>query len=190
MRLPLIAGALLLAFTLARAPAPAVTATPDVTHTTLVDQDGHAFSLADLRGRPLVVTFVAAHCTDACPLINAQFARAQALLRERRIDARLLTITLDPEHDSHADMRGIARTFSAERGRWIVASGSIPRVHALMRAFGVIAERGAHGYADVHSTYIYLLDRHARLYATKLASTDLADQIVAEVASAWRALTA
>ena len=190
MRLPLIAGTLLLALTLARVPAPGAPATVDVLHTALVDQDGHAFSLADLRGRPIVVTFVAAHCADACPLINAQFARAQTLLHERHIDARLLTITLDPEHDSFADMRGIARTFSAERGRWIVASGSVPRVHQLMRAFGVTAERGARGYADVHSTYIYLLDRHARLYATKLASTDLADEIIAEVASAWRALTA
>lgn len=190
MRLPLIAGALLLAFTLARAPAPAAPATTGVMQTTLVDQDGRAFTLASLRGRPIVVTFVAAHCADACPLINAQFARAQTLLRERHVDARLLTITLDPEHDSFADMRGIARTFSAERSRWIVASGNVSRVHALMRAFGVTAERGARGYADVHSTYIYLLDRHARLYATKLASTDLADQILAEVASAWRALTA
>ena len=42
----------------------------------LVDQTGHAFTLGSLRGSPVALTFVSAHCTDACPLINAQFARA------------------------------------------------------------------------------------------------------------------
>ena len=85
-----------------------------VTQPRLVDQQGHTFTLASLRGKPLVLTFIAAHCTDACPLINAQFADAAQRIAEAHLDARLLTVTLDPEHDSPRTMRELAQPF---RGR-------------------------------------------------------------------------
>lgn len=183
-----MAVAPLLAFALSAPSAAAGSIATSVVQTTLVDQAGHTFALRDLRGTPLVVTFVAAHCVDVCPLVNAQFARASERLRDRHV--RLLTITLDPEHDGYTDMRGIARTFDADPHRWIVASGTVANVHRVMSAFGVVAQQGKDGYADVHTTFIYFIDRRGRLYKTDLASTDLADQIVSEIASAWRALTA
>lgn len=189
MHLHRIAGALLAASSLLSAPASAAVLTTSVAQTTLVDQNARTFSLQSLRGTPLVIAFVAAHCTDACPLINAHFARAAALLHDKHIGVRLLTITLDPEHDSLRDMQNIAATFSANRAQWIVASGSVAHVHTVMRGFGVIAQRGKDGYADVHSTFIYLLDRNGRVVRTDLASTDLADQIVSDVISSWHALS-
>lgn len=144
----------------------------------LVDQNGHAFTFSDLRGAPVIVTFVAAHCTDACPLINAQFGQAAQTLARDRIHARLLTITLDPEHDSLRDMRAIARRFDANPRVWIVAGGSRSDVHAIMSAFGVAAQRGRKGYADVHTTFVYLIDGRGNLRKTVLASTVLTQQIV------------
>ncbi|HET6895313.1 MAG TPA: SCO family protein [Candidatus Baltobacteraceae bacterium] len=144
----------------------------------LVDQRGHAFTFANLRGTPLIVTFVAAHCTDACPLINAQFAQAAARLAHSHVRARLLTITLDPEHDSLSDMRAIAQRFHADPRRWIVAGGTRANVHSVMAAFGVQAQRGRKGYADVHTTFVYYVDSRGMLRKTILASTALSDQIV------------
>lgn len=144
----------------------------------LVDQNGHAFTFADLRGTPLFVTFIAAHCTDACPLINAQFAQAAARLAHSHVRARLLTITLDPEHDSLSDMRAIAQRFHADPRRWIVAGGTRANVHSVMAAFGVQAQRGRKGYADVHTTFVYYVDSRGMLRKTILASTALSDQIV------------
>src|SRR5579883_2912328 len=77
----------------------------------LVDQTGHAFTFASLRGTPVALTFVSAHCSDACPLIDAQYAAAASALERERIGLRLLTITLDPERDSLRDMRRLAATF-------------------------------------------------------------------------------
>lgn len=155
--------------------------TQAATQPRLVDQNGHAFTFADLRGVPIVVTFIAAHCTDACPLINAQFEQTAQLLVRERIRARLLTITLDPEHDSLGDMREVARRFNADRKIWIVAGGSKQDVHAVMSAFGVVAERGRKGYADVHTTFVYFIDAGGRLRKTILASTALSEQIVEEL---------
>jgi len=144
----------------------------------LVDQSGHAFTLASLRGHPVAITFVSAHCTDACPLINAQFARAAEIIAQRKIDATLLTITLDPEHDSPADMRKIAREFAANPHHWLIAGGTIRNVSAVMQRFGVIATSGKNGYREAHTTFVYVLDAHGNLARTMLASTGLADDVV------------
>lgn len=147
----------------------------------LVDQTGRRFTFASLRGTPVVVTFVAAHCTDACPLINAQFAQAAGRIAAERIDVKLLTITLDPEHDPPRVMRDLAMRFSANPKQWLLASGSVGDVHRVMSAFGVVAQRGRDGYADVHTTFVYFIDGKGNLQKTELASTALSSQIVDDV---------
>jgi len=154
----------------------------------LIDQKGHVFTLQSLRGTPLAVTFVSAHCTDACPLINAQFSRAEAAFRAQHRRVHLLTVTLDPEHDSLATMAHLARSFHADPALWQLASGRLADVHAVMSAFGVIAQRGRNGYADVHTTFVYLLDAQGRLRQTMLASTNLDRRLVAEVQKQWHVL--
>jgi len=154
----------------------------------LVDQTGHTFTFTSLHGKPLIVTFVAAHCTDACPLINAQFQQADQLFAARHMDVRLLTITLDPQHDPPSVMRGLAHRFSADPRRWLVAGGSVRDVHAVMNAFGVQAQQGRDGYADVHTTFVYIFDKHGRLYRTMLASTMLGAQLADEVRTQWQVL--
>ncbi len=154
----------------------------------LVDQAGRSFTFSSLAGTPLIVTFVAAHCTDACPLVNAQFAQAARAfaLEHRRV--RLLTVTLDPLNDPPRVMRALARTFGADPRTWIVAGGSVADVRRVMQAFGVVAHRGRKGYADVHSTFVYFIDARGSLWKTILASTDLGTQLVAEVHAHWGAL--
>jgi len=150
---------------------------------TLIDQQGRGFTLASLHGTPLVVTFVAAHCTDACPLINAQFARAASDFREGHIRAKLVTITLDPEHDPPATMKALARKFGADPRVWIVAGGNLANVHNVMREFGVAAQRGRKGYADVHTTFVYFVDARGNLRKTIFASSDLNRQIMTQLSS-------
>ncbi len=154
----------------------------------LVDQTGHTFTFASLRGEPLIVTFVAAHCTDACPLIDAQFSQAQRLFARAHLAVRLLTITLDPEHDPPAVMRELARRFGADAHRWLVASGSVRDVHNIMTAFGVRAQRGRDGYADVHTTFVYVFDKRGALRTTILASTVLGTQLARDVRTQWPVL--
>jgi protein SCO1 len=148
----------------------------------LIDQNGRAFTLESLHGRPVVVTFVSAHCEDACPLINAQFAQAAQTIARRKINATLLTITLDPQHDSLRDMRKIAREFSADSRHWLIAGGSVRDVSAVMSRFGVIAEIDKSGYREAHTTFVYVLNGDGKLAKTMLASTGLADDVVNAVA--------
>lgn len=144
----------------------------------LVDQTGHAFTLASLRGRPVVVTFVSAHCTDACPLVNAQFSDAAQRIAHLHLGARLVTITLDPQHDPPSLMRAIADRFSADPRYWLVAGGRVDDVDTILAAFGVVANTGKSGYREAHSTFVYVFDTRGNLSKTMLASSGLSGDIV------------
>lgn len=147
----------------------------------LVDQRGASFAFDDLRGAPLVLTFVSAHCTDACPLIDAQIAQTVHRLGNAPLAVRFLTVTLDPERDSSLDMRRIAHEFEARAPRWIVASGNSVDVHSLMRRYNVETARDERGYATSHTSFIYILDSHLRVRTTLFASSDLGEQLFKEV---------
>ena len=155
-----------------------VRATPlvdDVRAIPLVDQSGAAFRILDLRGRPALLTFVATRCADACPIANVAFDRLRARLRHDRIDARLVTITLDPVYDTPFVMSKLARSLHADPNEWVFASGRPADVRRLMRSLGVIAVSGKSDIPDQHSTFVYVLDRRARLVRTLLLSTNLED---------------
>ena len=144
----------------------------------LIDQRGHSFTLAALRGKPLVVTFISAHCTDACPLINAQFADAARRIERAHLAARLLTITLDPEHDSPITMHQLAQRFQANPQYWLLAGGRVFDVHTIMRRFGAVSLEGRRGYRDEHTTYVYVLNAGGDVTQTMLASSALGDTIL------------
>lgn len=144
----------------------------------LVDQTGRTFTLPSLRGRPLVVTFVSAHCSDACPLVNAQFSDAARKIAQQKISARLLTITLDPKADPPSVMASLARRFSANPRYWLVASGRAKDVDSILNAFGVIARQDKSGYREEHTTFVYVFDAAGNLSKTMLASTNLTQDVI------------
>jgi protein SCO1 len=147
----------------------------------LVDQRGAGFSFEALRGHPVVVTFVSARCTDACPLINSLISQAAASARARHSSMRFVTITLDPAHDSQRDMRKIADTFAADPLRWQLVSGKPTTIERLMQRFGVVTRDGASGRPDAHTTFVYVLDSEGRLVRTLLPSSRL-DKTLQEIA--------
>jgi cytochrome oxidase Cu insertion factor (SCO1/SenC/PrrC family) len=147
----------------------------------LIDQRGRTFTLASLRGEPVVVTFISAHCTDACPLIDAQFSDAARRIQAQRLRTKLVTITLDPENDSPRAMRELATRFEANPRYWLLAGGSVRNVEAVMRQFGVVSKKGRDGYREEHTTFVYFFNPDGTLAQTMLASSNLSDSIVEAV---------
>jgi cytochrome oxidase Cu insertion factor (SCO1/SenC/PrrC family) len=144
-----------------------------------VDQRGARFTLGALRGRPSLVTFVATRCSDTCPIATALFSRLRDRLRREHIDATLVELTLDPEYDTPFVMQRYARAYSdGAVADWRFASGAPADVHALMRSFGITAQRGVRGIPDVHSSFVYVLDDRARLTRTLPLSTNLVNEAV------------
>ena len=144
---------------------------PDPRSIPLIDQRGEPFRLADLNGRPTLVTFVATRCSDACPIANAAFAKLERRLRHDGLDARLLTVTLDPDYDTAFVMARFAQAFGAAPRDWTFASGQPANVRRLLRSFGVAVTKDKRGIPDLHSSFVYVLDGNVRLARTLLLST-------------------
>jgi protein SCO1/2 len=72
-------------------------ATPDFT---LTDQSGHKVSMADQRGKLVLLTFLYTNCPDVCPLITQNLNQALQTLGAKRDDVRVLAVSVDPEGDT------------------------------------------------------------------------------------------
>lgn len=106
----------------------------DMSAHALIDQMGRRTSLADFRGRPVLLTFAFGHCATVCPLAvhEVQVARSAG----NRPDVPLVVITLDPWRDTPDRLATIASEWAlGPRDR--VLSGSIEQVGQTLDALGV-----------------------------------------------------
>ncbi len=114
------------------------------------DEAGRPLRLADLRGRPVVVTFLYTTCRDTCPLTTQQI---RAALDDLGHDVPVVAVSVDPENDTPRR----ARSFMLKQrmhGRMRWALGDAARLGRVWRAYGVAPQRdGAE-----HSASTVLLD--------------------------------
>lgn len=89
----------------------------------LGDQFGHSISLAQLRGHPMVLTFLWTHGAQVDPVVAETLRRAATELGPSARQVGILTVSTDPEGDTPRAMQ----RFSQERGmlyRWHYLTGS------------------------------------------------------------------
>jgi len=125
----------------------------------LVDQHGGRVSLAPLQGRPVVLTFVFAHCRAMCPLIVASLKRAALDITPGRV----LMITLDPWRDTPSVLPALARQWELPANVHVLSSRSTAEVLSVVRAYGVPFERSETSGDIVHPGLVYLIDAQGRL---------------------------
>ena len=127
----------------------------------LTDHRGRPVSLAALRGRPVVVTFVYADCHASCPLL---IARLKALEARSAPDVAFIAISLDPQRDTPASLAGAAVRWELG-SRWHLLSGAPETVHAALRAYGVQYAPLPDGEI-AHENLVLIIDRRGRLAFT------------------------
>jgi protein SCO1/2 len=125
-------------------PADKGTPVPDVA---LVDQDARPLRLDRYRGHPLLMAFSYSRCPlpDYCPLTMAHFATIEKTTKQDAAlkDLRLLTITIDPTHDTPAVLRAYGLRYATGDGlrkpfaRWDLATGAPEDVKRLASFFGL-----------------------------------------------------
>ena len=135
----------------------AIRAAPDLV---LRDVGGRRVGLADLRGRIVLVSFVYTRCTAACPLLAARLARLQQRIASLPSPSRpaLLSISVDPERDSAADLRRYAARFGADGSTWRFLRDDPARVRATLLAWDEGTRPAPGGELD-HPARVYLVDR-------------------------------
>jgi protein SCO1/2 len=98
---------------------------------TLVNRDGRPVGLRDLAGAPWVADFIFTRCPASCPMLTARMARLNRDL-PADLGVRLVSFSVDPEHDTPAVLEKYAASFDAP-GRWLFLTGSREKILSLSR---------------------------------------------------------
>jgi len=100
---------------------------------TLTDAQGQVFTDEALRGHPTIVDFVFTRCDTICPILSMKMQRIEERTRDRRGDAiKLLSITVDPAHDTPERLAAFADKYRANPARWKFVTGPVEQIRALV----------------------------------------------------------
>jgi protein SCO1/2 len=141
----------------------------------LRDEYGKLVRLRDLRGRPVVVTFLYTTCRDTCPLTAQQI---RAALDDVGHEVPVIAVSVDPANDTPRRARAFdLKQRMSGRMRWVL--GTSAQLQRIWRAYGVAPQTAG----AEHSASTVVLDGRGRQrvgFATSVLTPEaLAHDIVA-----------
>ncbi len=130
----------------------------------LVDERGQVFTDEALRGHPTIVSFVFTRCDTICPVLSLKMERLQDKLGDRRAASiKLLSITVDPTHDTPERLASYAQRYHARPDKWRFVTGPTDVIRALvegpfMNSMTLEGVSPAGAPAISHNGYFVLVD--------------------------------
>lgn len=102
----------------------------------LVRADGVTVAMAGefATDQPVIVSFIFTSCSAICPVLTATLAQTRQRLGPDAARVRIVSVSIDPEHDTPARLRAYARQFQAD-GDWHFYTGPRAAIVALQKAF-------------------------------------------------------
>jgi len=145
--------------------------------TALVDGEGKPRSLADFRGKTVVVIFGYTHCPDVCPTSLADAAKAVKALGNDASRVQVVFVSVDPKRDTPSLLRDYVTAF---RPDFVGLTGSREALNAFTRDFKVYANveesDDPSKYKVEHSGQMVVLDAKGQprlMFAPGLSSADM-----------------
>ncbi len=130
----------------------------------LTERTGRAVSATDLAGSVWVADFIFTRCPDVCPALSTRMAALQEPLATGDDPVRLVSLSVDPVHDTPAVLVSYAERYRAGPN-WLFLTGSRDAVAGLLRdGFRVaFADDGPPAAPITHSDRFVLVDRDLRI---------------------------
>ena len=103
---------------------------------TMLDQRGRkvAFDKALDDGRPVILNFIFTSCTTICPVMTQIFVQVQAKLATELDKLHMVSVSIDPEHDTPARLLAYTKEHRAG-AQWDFYTGSSEASIAVQKAF-------------------------------------------------------
>jgi len=103
----------------------------------LIDLNGRAVDLSSILNgdRPVLLNFIFTTCPSFCPILSATFSQIQNELADDIRNPQLVSISIDPEHDTPERLKDYAGKFKAGPD-WIFLTGSYVAILEIQQRFG------------------------------------------------------
>ena len=131
---------------------------------TLTNQHGQTVSLAGLRGKVVLLTFLDPVCTSDCPLIAQEFRQADQLLGGRSRQVELVAVVTNPVYTQSEYTAAFDRQeHMSTLPNWQYLTGSVAQLTKVWRQYGIAAQILPAGGMIGHSDIAYVIDRSGRV---------------------------
>ncbi len=125
----------------------------------LTDQDGRPVTLASLRGKVVLMTFLDPVCTTDCPIIAQEFKQTGALLGAKDKDVELVAVVANPTYRSAT----FTQAFDRQEGltgvpNWLYLTGSAAALGAIWNQYGVSVTNLPAGAMAAHNDLAIVID--------------------------------
>ena len=126
---------------------------------TLTSQDGRQVSLASLRGKVVLLTFLDPVCTTDCPLIAQEMRSALAMLGGNASSTELVAVVANPTYRSTA----YTKAFTSQENlgqlpNWLFLTGSLSQLTAVWHDYGIEVEDLPAGAMAAHNDLAFVID--------------------------------
>ncbi len=126
----------------------------------LISQNGRHVSLASLRGKVVLLTFLDPVCTSDCPVIAQEFKQAGQLLKADARRVELVAIVANPVDYQVA----YTQAFDQQEGmtgvrNWLYLTGSLTELQQVWRDYGIAADIEPAGAMVGHTEATFAIDQ-------------------------------
>lgn len=145
----------------------------------LSDPDGKERTLAEFRGKVVMVFFGFVQCPQVCPTALARAGAVRGMLGADGNKVQVVFITVDPERDTPEILKAYAAAFDPG---FLALYGDLERTKAVAAEFRVFYNKVSTGssYTMDHSALTYVIDAQGRL-RLGVNHTSPAEEVAADV---------
>lgn len=118
---------------------------------TLIDQNGHKFSLSAQRGKVILVTFMDSLCTTTCPVEAQQITSIQNQIKNLPVE--VVVISTDPKGDTPSNIAAFVKRYGWNV-KWYWLNGTTSAVQKVWNNYQISVQS-----ANGHSTAVYLVSK-------------------------------
>jgi protein SCO1/2 len=142
---------------------PVIRAVPDFA---LTDQDGNAVAKDDLRGKIWIADFIFTRCKGPCPLMTSRMIEMQRAL-VKAPEVKLVSISVDPEHDTPAVLKAYAQENGADLQRWKFLTGDKDEIRKVVTE-GFMQPLDEENGEPVHGTMFLVVDGNGAVRSARM----------------------
>ncbi len=151
---------------------------------TFTDERGQPLKLEDYKGKALAITFIYTRCPlpNFCPLLAEKFRTVQeAFIADPAAPKnwQLLSVTIDPEHDSVEVLQRYAKLQRADAAHWKFATGELRDITVLGLRSGLEFWEG--GSEITHNLRTVVFDAQGRMRKVFSENTWTAKELADEL---------
>jgi protein SCO1/2 len=136
---------------------------------TLTDHTGAVLTRANLEGHVTIVNFIFTRCDTVCPVTSMKMRTVQDKMWDLSDHVKLLSISVDPAHDTVEALAKYAEKYGANPAQWRFVRGDITAIRELVEKgmaigfddLGGVTQTGAPNIT--HSGHFVLLDQRAHI---------------------------